>query len=127
MIHIADCDGSNGAPDLLDRFVLGEGPSHIDGNSGEASGVTNEKTRLSAGVRSAQPSITVPITVMGAVSTPAQIHHQVHEGDLRMFNIYYAAANMSEFGAISVYSGGSDWMLDSAKCSTQERFEFPLC
>ena len=45
----AMCNGSNGTPDLRDRFIMGAGPIHIQGSSGGSNSITTSATVTIAG------------------------------------------------------------------------------
>ncbi len=55
------CNGSNGSPDLRDRFVVGAGSSYSVGNTGGASSVTLSTSQIPSHNHSA-PSLTIKVS-----------------------------------------------------------------
>jgi microcystin-dependent protein len=89
------CNGSNGTPDLRDRFVVGAGNNYSVGdNGGSGSGTAGQKQNITA--VSANPNQTMSVTVANHTLTESQIPSHRHsynrgrsfgndEGDLTGF------------------------------------------
>ncbi len=81
----AMCNGSNGTPDLRNRFVIGAGPVHARGSSGGSNSVTT--------------SATVAIAGHGLTRSETPLH--THS---------YVDRYNSTIGDVSLTSGGSQWV-----------------
>lgn len=54
------CDGTNGTPDLRDRFIVGSGATYTTGNSGGSINKTSSNTTVSVSVSVGSTSLSVP-------------------------------------------------------------------
>jgi microcystin-dependent protein len=66
------CNGSNGTPDLRDRFIVGAGNSYNPGNTGGANNVTLDLTQI--------PSHTHPVTDPGHTHLTANTSVAINNG-----------------------------------------------
>jgi hypothetical protein len=85
------CDGSNGTPDLRDRFVVGAGSTYVVDATGGAANVT--------------PAGSISGTVGGTSLTEAQMPRHFHQ--MRGPNSISAPQNDQGTGSFGLYGGGT--------------------
>lgn len=89
------CNGSNGTPDLRDRFVVGAGSTYAVGNTGGANSVTLTESQI--------PAHTHVITTSGSAATAGAHTHTLTDPGHAHSDVRY----QSLLGGLS--GGGSGW------------------